>query len=215
MRQLPFLKSIWLLVVLAGLAVAGCETSVKSDVARFHQLPRPSGETFVILPKDPAKSGSLEFAKYADEIGARLAAVGYQPAAKGTAPDLTVKVDYSVDDGKVEVRSYPSSMGGYYGAFRHPYYSPWYWDYPWYGPGYYEPDIRSYTVYSRRLEMDIERIDAAGKAQRLFEGRVESRGGDNRLPEVMPYLIQSMFKDFPGPSGVTQRVIIKEESDNY
>jgi hypothetical protein len=199
---------IWPVLAFAmALVLAGCSSSFKSDVARFHQLPRPSGETFVIEAKDPQKQGSLEFAQYASGIAARLSALGYRQAERGAMPDLVVKLDYYVDDGQVETRSYGS---GFYGGYYHR-YDPWFWGYP----GYYDRDIRSYVMYNRRLEMDIERASGSDKGQRLFEGRVESRGRDNRLPEVMPYLIEALFKDFPGQSGITQRIIIKEDEGGY
>lgn len=204
-------KTIWTFAALAlAVMVAGCASSFNSDVARFHQLPKPAGESFAVQPMDPANQGSLEFAQYAADVSARLAAVGYRPAAPGAQADLIVKLGYMVDDGRTAIRSYPSSFYGGYGWGWAPYY-PGYWGYP----GYAEPDIRSYVVYSRKLAMDIDRVGPDGKLQRLFEGRVQSEGGDNRLPEVMPYLIAAMFKDFPGHSGVTQTVKIPLEKSGY
>ena len=61
--------------------------------------------------------------------------------------------------------------------------------------------------------MDILRPSSqGGAAVPLFEGRVESVGKDNRLADVMPYLVQAMFTDFPGTSGVTKQVTINEPS---
>lgn len=199
-----------ILALVVGLLLAGCATSFKSDVARFHQLPPPAGETFVVVPKTADKQGSLEFAQYAAQISNHLAAYGYRPAPAGATPNLIVKLDYSIDDGRTEIRSYPSS---FYGGFYSPFYRPWYWGYPGY-PGYmgfYDNEIRSTVVYSRRLEMDIDQVVAGNRPQRVFEGRVESVGRDNRLTEVVPYMIDAMFKDFPGQNGVTQRVEIPTE----
>lgn len=190
-------KQIGTMIAMAvALLIAGCASSFQSDVARFHQLPRPSGESFVIVPKDDNKRGSLEFAQYSAQIAQGLTAQGYQQAAQGATPDLIVRVDYGIDDGRTAIRSYSS---GFYGG--HPYYySPWGWG----PPGFYDRDIRSYVVYARRLEMDIEKPGG----ERLFEGRVISEGRDNRLPEVMPYMIEALFQDFPGRSGMTQHVKI-------
>lgn len=206
-------KTILTFAALAlAVMVAGCASSFQSDVARFHQLPKPTGESFVVQPMDPSNQGSLEFAQYAADVANRLAALGYRPAAPGAKADLTVKLGYTVDDGRTAIRSYPSSFyGGYgWGWGGYPYY-PGHWGYP----GYAEPDIRSYVVYSRKLAMDIERVGPDGKPQRLFEGRVQSQGGDNRLPEVMPYLIEALFKNFPGPSGVTETVKIPMQKSGY
>lgn len=193
-----------IIALVFALAVAGCAGSFKSDVSRFHQLPRPSGETFVILPKDKGKQGSLEFAQYAGQIANRLAAYGYQPAAQGAQADLLVFIDYGIDDSRTAIRSYSS---GFYGGYWSHYYSPWGWG----PPGFYDRDIRSYEIYVRRLEMAIEQ----NGGQRLFEGRVISEGRDNRLPEIMPYMIEAMFTDFPGQSGGTQYVKIPMDGAGY
>lgn len=191
-----------MLVLAVTLFVAGCASKFKSDVARFHQLPRPSGETFVVVPKDDARKGSLEFAQYAGQIASYLISYGYQQTRSPSDAELIVKVDYSVDDGKTVVRSYP----GTYGFYRYHAYPYYYYPWPYY-PDYYGSEVRSYVVYNRRLTMDIE----TPSGEVLFEGRVESQGRDNRLPEVMPYLIEAMFADFPGQSGVTQHVVIEED----
>ncbi len=197
--------------MLLMLLLAACSSSIKSDVARFHALPQPTGETIVIVPAREELRGSLEFATYAGKIGQRLAAYGYKPAG-GQQADLIVVLDYGVDDGKVEVKSYPSRRFGY----GSPYYWGHYYPYGYYHPyhSYWdEPEVRSYVVYTRKLSMTIR--PAGDDSINLFEGRVESRGRDNRLPEVMPYLIQALFDDFPGHSGATERVIIKlNDSDN-
>lgn len=190
-----------IIAVAMALLIAGCASSFKSDVARFHQLPRPSGESFVIVPKDEHKRGSLEFAQYAAQIAQGLEAQGYRQAGQGATPDLIVRVDYGIDDGRTAIRSYSS---GFYGGYWSRFHGPWGWWGPPGYPGFYDRDIRSYVVYGRHLEMDIERPDG----QRLFEGRVISQGRDNRLPEVMPYMIEAMFQDFPGASGTTQHVKI-------
>lgn len=185
-------------ILVMTLFVAGCASKFKSDVARFHELPRPSGELFVVIPKDEAREGSLEFAQYANMVANRLSAYGYQRTRDRADAELVVRLDYDVDDGNTQVRSYPGTYGFYPYRYHH-----WYW--PYY-PDFGRNEIRSYVVYARRLSMDISR--PSGEV--LFEGRVESQGRDNRLPEVMPYLVEAMFEGFPGQSGVTQRVIIKE-----
>ena len=55
-----------LLVVIMVVGLAGCASSFKSDVSSWHQLPRPSGESFVIVAKDEAKQASIEFSHYAE-----------------------------------------------------------------------------------------------------------------------------------------------------
>lgn len=200
-----------LIAALALLMVSGCAGQFRSDVSNWHRLQQPSGESFVIAAKDPMKAGSLEFAAYASMVGEELRKLGYRPAAQGVTPDLIVRVDYGISDGRTEIRSYgysgfgPYGDFGYYGGFRHRSRFSHYG----YGYGGSYNDIRSYPVYNRQLEMEI--AAANNPEANLFESRVMSEGRSNRLEEVMPLLVESMFQEFPGPSGVTRRVTIDLE----
>lgn len=196
------------LIAALGMLLAACTSSIKSDVARFHNLPAASGESFLIVANDEAKDGSLEFAQYAGLIRARLMDVGYTPVTEGT-PLLVVEVDYRISDGEEKIKSRPGYGYGYgygYGHFGHGFHSFHHFSHP-YGLGYggYSSNIYSVTVYTRALDMDIVRADG----EKLFEGRAVSVGRDNRLPEIMPYLVQAMFTNFPGESGVTKMVAIE------
>lgn len=206
---------LFIVMGIAGL-VSACSNTFRSDVSRFHELPAPKGQTVVIVPSDPAKNTSLEFASYANMVGSYLARQGYSAAGNGEA-DLIVELDYSVDDGKVMVRSYPNVFRygygygyhhfGHYGYFSHFGYFGHYYN-PFYGYGYpYNRDVRSYVNYTRKLTMII-RPNKDG-AKNLFEGKVESRGRSNDLAQLMPHMTQALFTNFPGQSGVTNRVVIE------
>jgi Domain of unknown function (DUF4136) len=209
--------------VLSALAfVSACSTTtqIASDVARFHRLPVPAGETFRVVPSDETKKGSLEFDTYATQVTSQLVQAGFRPADASSVATYDVRLDYMISGGKEKIASRPgfgpsfnSSLyyGGGFGGYgrhgyrgRYSYYDPFY-DPFFAGGGFSEPEVYSYTVYTRKLNLDIVKANGGDK---LFEGRVESTGSDNRLPEVMPYLVQSMFTNFPGNSGVTQRVNI-------
>ena len=185
--------------------VAGCTGKFRSDVASFHRLQAPSGELVQIVAKDSGKRGSIEFSQYASIVGEQLWRLGYQPVGVDQKPDLVVRVDYRVGEARAQIRSY----GGYgpYGhgfgrfGFSHGFYGP-------YGYGYsHRQDIRSYTIYDRFLEMEIAKSD--NPDINIFESRVISEGRSNRLTELMPLLVRSMFQEFPGPSGVTREVSIE------
>lgn len=201
--------------------ISACNSTFKSNVSRFHELPQPQGESVVIVASDPAKNTSLEFASYANIVGGYLAKQGYVPAGDGK-PDLIVELDYSVDDGKVMVRSTPShfSFGYGYASGFYPYYSPWYrpyWRHGYYGRYGYSPfwfdhherNVRSYVNYTRKLMLTI-RPNKDG-VKNIFEGTVESRGRNNKLPELMPHMVQAMFTNFPGTNGTTDKVVIELE----
>lgn len=217
------MRTIFKIITLCGLlgVLAACTSTVRSDVSRFHTLPKPAGEKIIIVASDPEKNNSLEFASYASLVGNSLGQQGYVPA-DGAKADLIVELDYSVDDGKVMTRSSPSYFGFHrrsFGYYRYVYYGNRYYRY-WYPYGYYsghfghdfhDRDVRSYVNYTRRLKMVI-RSNREG-AVNLYEGSVESVGRSKNLPEMMPFLVQALFTNFPGQSGSTEKIVIEKEQN--
>ena len=49
-------------------------------------------------------------------------------------------------------------------------------------------------------------------AKNIFEGTVESTGRSNNLAKLMPHMTQALFTNFPGQSGVTDKVVIELDS---
>ncbi|MGK2285492.1 DUF4136 domain-containing protein [Pedomonas sp. V897] len=201
--------------VVAGvmlLFLAACASQIKTDVARFHRMPAPQGESFRVVAMDPKKQDSLEFATYAEYVAAEMVKQGYTRAQDAGSATLEVRVDYAVSPGQEKIATRPgTSIAPYYYSWHRRVFYPWGWGAydPFWGGPFTEPEIYSYTVYTRSMTMDIVRPGAeGGNTVPLFEGRVVSVGKDNRLPEVMPYLVQAMFTDFPGTSGVTKQVKI-------
>ncbi len=197
---------IFLLAGFLILTLGGCASRLKSDVVTFHESPMPAGETIRVEASDPDKTDSLEFGHYAELIRQQLARIGYTPVGAGEDARLVARVDYSISEGQTEIRSYPDTTGFaryhfYYGHFHNPYYYGFSRD--------WDPDIRSYTVYNRKLELDIVEADPDGEV--LFEGRVQSVGRENEIAEVMPYMITAMFTNFPGENGVTKVVTVERK----
>src|SRR3546814_9151616 len=61
----------------ALLALSGCASPFRADVARFQQLPAPQGQSFSVMADDPQLSGGLEFSQYANLVANELAEQGY------------------------------------------------------------------------------------------------------------------------------------------
>jgi hypothetical protein len=68
--------------------------------------------------------------------------------------------------------------------------------------------VDSYTVYTSGIEM---KIDRRADGQRLFEGKAQAVSTSNRLPYLVPNLVEAMFTDFPGNSGETVRISVAPE----
>ncbi len=217
------------LAPLAMLGLAACATPFNANVSRFaSQLPAPQGQTFAVVADDPAMAGGLEFSQYARLVEAQMTRLGYAPASPEQA-NLLVRFDYGVDSGREKVRStamadpywgswygYPRFAGyggfGYGGWGRRGYYSPHrggMWGYGWYDP-WFDGGYEQYTVYTSGIKL---KIDRKADGQRLFEGKAEAASTSNRLPYLVPNLVEAMFTDFPGNSGETVRISVAPEKN--
>lgn len=199
------------LALLAGLSA--CATPFKADVSRFAvPLPAPQGQTFAVVPEDPKLAGGLEFASYASVVASEMQRLGYLRAGTPETADLLVRFDYRVDNGRERVRT--DFNGG--GAFG-PAWGPWGgwggrgfggWGFGFNDPFFGGPNVRSYTIYTSGIDM---KIDRAADGQRLFEGKAEAVSRSNRLPALVPNLVEAIFTDFPGNSGETLRITIRDD----
>lgn len=194
------------LAVLALLGlVSACTPFVSSDVVTFHEEPMPAGESIRIEAVDANKQGSLEFQNYATLISEELRRIGYNPVSGPADADLIAEVDYSVELGPTDVVLDRGSSFARYHFYAGRYYDPFYF-------GMYNdfgPQVYSTTTYQRVLQLNI--VETSGERERVFEGRVQSAGQQASLPEVMPYLITAMFRNFPGENGVTKVVTIEAD----
>ncbi|MEO0872369.1 MAG: DUF4136 domain-containing protein, partial [Pseudomonadota bacterium] len=197
----------------AALGLAACATPFKADVSRFSaQLPAPQGKTFAVVAEDPQLAGGLEFGLYADAVAGELAQLGYNRAASPAAADMLVRFDYGVDNGRERVRTTNVGFaGGGFGSWGR--WGGWRggfggWGYGFNDPFFGGPNVRSYTIYTGEIDV---KIDDTQSGERLFEGRAESVSRSNRLQTIVPNLVDAMFTDFPGNSGETLRITIRED----
>jgi hypothetical protein len=200
------------LPVALALGLSACATNTfKADVSRFAvPLPAPQGQTFAVVAEDPKLAGGLEFATYANAVAAELTELGYSRAASPETADMLVRFDYRVDGGRETVRTDfngPAGFGpwgrwgGWGGGFGA-------WGFGFNDPFFGGPDVRSYTVYTSGVEV---KIDRRADGQRLFEGKAEAVSRSNRLPRLVPNLVDALFTDFPGNSGETVRITIRDD----
>lgn len=214
--MLPSMKSFTRLALPVALAIglSACTTTpFKADVSRFTApLPAPAGQTFAVVAEDPKLAGGLEFATYANAVAAEMTQLGYTRAATPESADMLVRFDYRVDNGREKVRTDFNGAG--FGAGRWGPWGPWggwgggAWGVGFNDPFFGGPDVRSYTVYTSAIDL---KIDRRADGQRLFEGKAEAVSRSNRLPRLVPNLVDAMFTDFPGNSGETLRITIRDD----
>jgi hypothetical protein len=193
--------------------LAACAEPFKADVSRFQsQLPPPSGQTFAIVPENPADAGGIEFGHYAQYVAGGLMHFGYAQTADPSQAQLIVRFGYGVDNGRTHVESY-GSYGPYWGAGYGGYgrwgYRGFYgggpWHYGWYDP-WFDNGITSYTVYTSGINVMI--VDRTS-GKRLFEGKAQAISTSNQLQYLVPNLVQAMFTNFPGNSGESVKITIE------
>ncbi len=204
------------LLGISALGLSACATGLRTQVSRFQAMPAPQGQSFVVVPANPADMGGLEFSRYAEIVAQQMQAQGYARAPSIDQATMVVQVGYDVDDGHTEIVSDPFPRYGYgygLGGWGYPYYyrrrSSFYWGWNdpfWFGSPY--DGIRTYTYYVSELDMKIRRkADNAA----LFEGRAKARSRTDNLQKVVPSLVQAMFTGFPGNSGETVKITIPPE----
>lgn len=197
------------------LGLAACTNTFRADVSRFQsQLPVPSGQTFAVVADDPAMAGGIEFGQYARLVEARMSQQGYVAVPSPKDAALIVRFDYGVDNGRERVRST--------GFARDPFWGPWYgygrlgywggyrggpWGFGWQDP-FFDGGVESYTVFTSGIDV---KIDRKADGARLFEGKAEAVSSSNRLPYLVPNLVDAMFTGFPGNSGETVRITVAPE----
>jgi hypothetical protein len=207
------------LLGISTLGLSACATGLRTHVSRFQAMPAPQGQSFVVVPANPADTGGLEFSRYAELVAQQMQARGFARAPSINQATMIVRLGYDVGDAQTEIVSDPFYRGFGYRGFGYgrgwgwPYYYgrrssfAWGWNDPyWYGP--YDGGVRSYTYYVSELDMDIRRrVDNAS----LFEGTAKARSRTDNLQKLVPSLVTAMFTGFPGNSGEEIKITVPPE----
>ncbi len=205
-------------LLICALPLVACGPQVRTQVTRFHDLPvSPSGASVIVLPSD-AQRGSLEWRQYANDISIKLNQLGYRLATRFEDADYAIMFGYMIDGGTTTTRAIPTfgqtgggtstttgtvtgprGVGSYSGQTTSP---------TTFGVTGYVP--RNDTTFTRLLSVDLFdlRRSTPQNPVKRFEGRASSAGESSSLTEIMPYLIEATFRDFPGPSGQTVTVTV-------
>lgn len=230
--------TLWLTLGVASLMLGGCTTTLHNNVAAFHEWPTELGNgnntfAFAAAP-DGIDNNGIEYQQYQQQIAQQLVRLGLVDVSKSEQrAALSVSLNYSTKPIDVITLIDPffgSNSAAYPYPLRVPYwYNSPYWSrfglrnsiYPYhnlrYARGLYDPFWYSAQLpeentaqrFQRKLEIGITRI-ADGK--KLYEVTVENASRRQAQNQVLPYLIQSAFVNFPGKSGESHRVDIKLDS---
>jgi len=207
-RRFSSLKTGLSAAAVAGaLLLAGCATPFEARVQHYQALPPLQGQSFRIVPADPARRGTLEFETYAQVVSERLQRFGLRPATDPASAQFVVELDYGSGPARERIASRNVSVGVGWGS------RGWYgggaWGWPGWGDPFWEPEIYSYSIYPAFLEMRILRsVDRAP----LFEGRADATTRVNDLTVSVPKLADALFQDFPGQRVFSGKVKVPAQS---
>ena len=210
MRYLTCLLAILILLL------SGCASTIRSEVTAFHHWPPGSENKLFSFNRTPEQAHSLEYQAYEQLVKAQLEKHGLREAGPGEVPPLTLEFSASITGRDVRVVE-TVLVDSWYGTpwYGPGFYSP-YWGYPGFGYPFYGPgwggmpvareQERRYTVFHRELKLKM--TDTLSQ-QPVYEVTVRSDGKEGNLARLVPYLVESAFKDFPGQSGVPRVVELK------
>lgn len=227
--------TFWLTLAMSALLLGGCTTTLHNNVAAFHEWPAELGSgnntfAFAAAP-DGIDNNGIEYQQYQQQIAQQLVRQGLVDVSHSQQrAALSVSLNYSTKPIDVVTLIDPF-IGSNSAAFAHPvrlppWYNSPYWSrfgsrfgpYPYYSfrtgrsmydPFWYSaplPEENTAQRFQRKLEIGITRI-ADGK--KLYEVTVENASRRQAQNQVVPYLIQSAFVNFPGKSGESHRVDIR------
>jgi len=207
-------------LAVVGVLLAGCATFVQSQVTRFHQLDS-AAKKYVLVPTKEQEN-SLEHTAYSALVRTKLNALGWSETPFDQA-DVAVFVQYAIGAGREVAFSYPIigqvPTGNTYSTSTFNVNS--------YGTNYATGTVNTQTtrqttfgvvgtgvgtatVFDRALRVDmvsVPEFKATNRVVPVYEGTVRSAGSTGVLSQVMPALVEALFKDFPGTSGRTDRVV--------
>lgn len=193
-------------VIAFVLTLAACGRHFSSDVSTFHSISSPISGTAAIVPMNSDKQDSIEFRQYAAAVGYQLKQYGFTEAGDNK-PEYIVGFDVVIGDGREKIVNRPGFQSNYY--WRNNYY--------WGHWGMYDPfhdsfrnELYARTVYHAELIVEIRKPNG----DVVYEGRAETDARENSLPEIVPLLAETLFKNFPGPNGATERVVLDLSEDN-
>jgi hypothetical protein len=194
-----------LLLIASGALLAGCASTITSQVTTFHEWPMQLQDKTYVFERTKEQDNNLEYRAYENLVRTELNRLGFREASSERPPTLKARLEYGISVRDVR-EVYPVVVGpswygpawpGYYGPFHDPF---------WYAPPIVERREANYQLFTRRLKIVLARI-SDGKT--LYQTTVVSEGTNGSLAAVMPYMVRSAFADFPGKSGVPHYVELK------
>lgn len=175
------------------LALGACNRGgTYADVARFHTNQPINRGTIFIQPVDPSIASNLEFRTHAESVAVEMRRQGFQTVPDASQAQYIALLDITQTDGTtvtrpgmtVAVPVGPTVIATPVGR----------------GP-------RNATERTTTIGVQIKR---QADGNQVWEGRASKTANAGSqgatLTWAVPVLAEALFRDFPGPAGVTQQV---------
>jgi len=185
-------------VILVLAVLAGCASALSASVTSFQQWPSGVvGQTYA-LAAPPAEASRLEYSAYQDMLRAAIGATGLVEAVDDQPARFTVTFHYGSDATQIVRRepADPHFYGGFYGG------RPWGWG------GYYGwPIWVAVPQDAWRNTLTVEIRDAQRDKAEVYRSTATTLSTNpHAMPQLMPYLMQAVFDNFPGNNGQVREV---------
>lgn len=192
-------------VVMAVILLSACSSTWSAKVTTYQNWPTDAFYSSYFIVPSEQQVNSLQFQAVADSVRVALGAAGFTEGNSSSRLQVHLKYENPVQQEWVERYTDPYVSGYHSNVFL------WggigYSSY--FGSGFYNPRMIStpVNVYLNTLEIKIN--DNIHNNAEIYTVRVISKSNDDVLIELMPYLAQAAFTDFPGANGKTQYIKIK------
>lgn len=205
--------SKYIFSLLSVVLMAGCATpAVKTSVTIFHGAQHEQRGVLAILPIDGSQTNSLEFDAVSSYVMKKFESVGFVSDQKTQIAEYFGYITYGIDTGKTTFSTVPIfgqtgggtsySSGTVNSGNRFGTFSGTTTTMPTYGMIGAVP-VQS-TTYKRVVNIDVYKKGA--QIQKIYELRGVSVGSCGNMNLVLYYIIDGMFKNFPGANGKPELV---------
>ena len=211
----PAGRAAWLRLAglgLLALALSGCASTMSSRVTTFQQWPANAAGSSYVFERIGPQRDSLEHEQYEEEARAALGVTGLREVRAGETARFGIAMEYGVTPVSVSVQRpvtdpfysnpRPVAVIGRDGRV----YYRWVQPYP-FAYTYWE----NTTVPALRNALKVEIRDRTQGNAKVYEATAVHVGSNENFPLIMPWLLRSVFDNFPNANGQVRDVTYKVE----